>query len=140
MVEADDRRRFGKPVSLNDDAAALAPEGLELGLERGGADYERPEFPAEHPMDVAIAPPAQQPVLIRGARPSVRLLTRVGTRDIIPQHVQNFRHTHEHRDTPALDLSRADGGVASPHGHPPPPTARPAARRPILAQPMSPPE
>ena len=53
MIQRDDRRRLGQAVALDHDEPELAPERFELGLERRGADDERPELPAEQPMDVA---------------------------------------------------------------------------------------
>src|SRR5207237_9401514 len=43
MIERDDRRRLGEAVTLDHDEADLTPEALELGVERRGADDERPE-------------------------------------------------------------------------------------------------
>ena len=58
MVERDDRRGLGEAVALDHGESHLAPERLELGLERRRAHDERPELPAEDPMDVPVVPPA----------------------------------------------------------------------------------
>ena len=60
MVQRDDRRGFGQAVALDDDEAEPLPELLERGGERRGADDERPELHAEHPVDAAVAPPARR--------------------------------------------------------------------------------
>ena len=60
MIQRDDRRGLGEPVALDDDEPELAPELLELGVERRGADDERPELQAEQPMDAPVAPPARR--------------------------------------------------------------------------------
>ena len=60
VVERHDRRGFGQAVALDHREAHLAPERFELGLEWRRADDERPEFPAEEPVDVTVMPPAVQ--------------------------------------------------------------------------------
>ena len=68
VIEGDDRCRLGQPVALDDDESEPAPKGLELGIERCGADDHRPEFPAEHAVDPPIAPPSPRPVHPFGRR------------------------------------------------------------------------
>ena len=58
VIQRDDRRGLGQAVALDDDEPEPAPERLELGIERRGADDERPELQAEQPMDPPVAPPA----------------------------------------------------------------------------------
>src|SRR5438270_1114180 len=47
MIQGHDWRRFGEAVTLHDDEAKPAPERLEIRIERGGADDERPELEPE---------------------------------------------------------------------------------------------
>ena len=66
MVEGHDRRGFGQPVALDDEKPEPPPERFELGIERRGADDERPELEAEHAVDGAVEPPAPEPVDLLG--------------------------------------------------------------------------
>ena len=60
MVQRDDGCGLGEPVALDNGESHLAPERLEVGLERRRADHEGPELPAEDPMHVAVVPPAAE--------------------------------------------------------------------------------
>src|SRR5262249_34621398 len=68
MIQADDGRRLGEPVSLNDDEAELFPERFELRVERRRADDEGPELEAEQLVHAAVAPPAANEMFPRRAR------------------------------------------------------------------------
>ena len=78
MIQGDDRRGFGQAVALNDGEPELAPERLELAVERRRADDERPELPAEQPVHAAVAPPAHEEVPAGRLEPSVRHRTGRG--------------------------------------------------------------
>src|SRR5205823_3617299 len=61
VIESGDRRGFGQAVTLDHHVPELAPEFLERRIERGRADDEAPEFPAEAAVHAAILPPLQIP-------------------------------------------------------------------------------
>ena len=100
MVQRDDRRRLGEAVTLNDDKAQASPERLELGIERGRADDDRPELESEHAMHGAIPPPARRPVHLR--RRLGRL--RRHAHEMVPQDLEDLGHAHQHRHAPIVDL------------------------------------
>ena len=50
-LRRDDRRGLGEAVALDDHEPELAPERLELAVERRGADDEAQNFEPEQPMD-----------------------------------------------------------------------------------------
>ena len=111
MVQADDRRRFGQPVSLDDDEAELRPEGFELRLEGRGADDEAPELESEQPMDAPVPPPALRDVLLRSRR---RRLRRRAPH-VLAQHIENLGHGDEHGHPPRPDLRDDIGRVVAAH-------------------------
>src|ERR1700758_2169254 len=61
MVEGCDGRSLRESIALDHDIPELAPEFLERGLERRGADDEAPELPAEAPVYAPVLPPFPVP-------------------------------------------------------------------------------
>ena len=113
VIEADDRRRFGEPVPLNDNEAELLPERFELAIKRRRADDERPEFQAEEPVHAPVLPPASRHVL------SARAMDVCGPvpQHVLAQHVEDLRHRHQDRHAPALDLRDDVDRVVAAHEH-----------------------
>ena len=108
MIQRDDRRGLGEAVSLHDGESQLAPELLELGVERRRADDEGPELRAEQPVHVPVLPPApgnaragaRRTVTLQSERPQRAGVPRArrGAQRVLAQHVENLRHRHQHRD------------------------------------------
>ena len=127
VIQRDDGRRFGQAIALDDHVSELAPERFEIAVERRGADDERPELPAEHAVDLAVLPPADQemsPARLNRTAPLTAKATvvrrslwrrRKGSRDhIFAQHVEDLRHGHEHRNASRFDLRNdVDRAVAA---------------------------
>ena len=105
MVQRDDGRRFGEAVALDHEKSEAAPERFQLRIEWRGADDERPELEAEHPVHAAIPPPPRG-----GMHP--RLVPRIADRSqrripgdhVVAQHLEHLRHADHDRDAPGADL------------------------------------
>src|SRR5690348_13269417 len=67
MIQADKRRRFGKPITLNDGVAKAGPEGLRFSRQRGAAGHHGKKSPAEPAANFAEAPPSQKEMGLGGA-------------------------------------------------------------------------
>ena len=104
MIERDDRRRFGEAVALHDEEAELAPERLELRIERRRAADDAPELPAEQPMHARGSATSARASACRRAT-SASAVTGSDALDVLAQHVEHLRHADEHRDAPRLDLT-----------------------------------
>src|SRR6478672_11342983 len=103
MVERHDGCGFRQSVALHDEESELAPERLELRLERGGAADDAPELPAEESMNGAVMPPAPHPMSLGQAIRLTRL--REQPFDVLAEDIENFRNADEHRYAPRRDLA-----------------------------------
>ena len=101
MIQRDDRRRFGQAVSLDDDESQPSPERFELGIERRRADDDRPELEAEHPVH-ARGTSTSAPSSASSRRRFGRF--RRHAHDVIPEHLEDLRHAHQHRDASLANL------------------------------------
>src|SRR5204862_7156088 len=99
VIQRDDGSGFRQAVSLNHDESQLAPERLELRVERRRADDKRPELETEQPMNAAIEPPPERDVRPARLKRSGRIIQST---DVLAQHVENLGHRYEHRHTPPL--------------------------------------
>ncbi len=63
MIDADDRRSFGKPIALDHGVSQPSPELFGDAVERRSAGDECPEFPSELAMHAPENPPATQEIL-----------------------------------------------------------------------------
>src|ERR1700747_897252 len=63
MIDADERRGLGKPVTLNHGESEASPEFLRDTIERCSTGDEGPEFPSKLAMNMAKGPPAAEKVL-----------------------------------------------------------------------------
>src|SRR5262249_21359999 len=63
VIHANERRSFGKAVTLDHGKTEPAPELLRLLIQRRATRDECPEFPTELAVNVAERPPAGEEVL-----------------------------------------------------------------------------
>src|ERR1700749_290788 len=110
MIHADERSCFGKTVALDDRETPPPPEIFRVLIERGAARDERPELPAELPVNGAKCPPAAQEMFVRRRRELLLKFFKLAAAflialDFLFQRLQNSGHTHQNRNPLAFDRS-----------------------------------
>ena len=125
MVERHDRCGLGQPVALDDREPEVAPPLLEVAIERGGPDHERPELRAEQAMCITVMPPAASDARHgtgRAAALQPRRLHLAGlfrrrraSHYMFAEHIEDLGDGDEHRNPAALHLVGDVAGVVAAH-------------------------
>ena len=125
MVERHDRCGLGQPVALDDREPEVAPPLLEVAIERGGPDHERPELRAEQAMCITVMPPAAGDARHGTGRAAAlqpgRLYLaglfrrRRASQYMFAEHIEDLWDGDEYRNPAALHLVGDVAGVVAAH-------------------------
>src|SRR6185312_9269996 len=120
MIQADKRRRFGKPVTLNDGVPETCPKRLRFGGQRGASRHHGEKSPAEAAADRAKAPPPAKKMDVSGSIEGVPKFFQFAAGlkialDLAAQRLDQTGHCNESHDVLTANFTDHLCGVQRVH-------------------------